>query len=87
MNKNYIPYAFYFALAVTGILGILSFLNTEKTILGYTLKPVNVFSDILIDSSQIKQQLIKDTLIDKSSQCPADVVCFRNFTKERYPGQ
>jgi lysophospholipase L1-like esterase len=85
MNKNYIPYAFYFALAVTGILGILSFLNTEKTILGYTLKPVNVFSDILVDSSQIKQQLFKDTLVDKSNQCPADVVCFRNFTKEEFP--
>ncbi len=84
MSKNYIPYAFYFTLAVAGILGILSFLNTERTVLGYTLKPVNIFSDILIDSAQIKQQY-KDTLVIETDQCPADVVCFRNFTKEEFP--
>jgi lysophospholipase L1-like esterase len=85
MNKNYIPYTFYFTLAVAGILGILSFLNTEKTIFGYTLKPINIFADILVDTSQINQLQFKDTLAPAANQCPADVVCFRNFTDEEFP--
>jgi lysophospholipase L1-like esterase len=84
MSKNYIPYALYFTLAVAGILGILSLLDTEKTILGYTTKPVNIFADILADPPSLVQTPAKDTLAPGNG-CPEDVVCFRNFTDEKYP--
>lgn len=85
MNKNYIPYAFYFTLAVAAILGILSLFQKERTVCGYTLRPVSVFSDILAtDSSEIKRMLFEDTL-SAIEHCPAEVVCFRNFTAEKYP--
>ncbi|MEI6061299.1 MAG: hypothetical protein WCR72_11365 [Bacteroidota bacterium] len=86
MNKNYIPYAFYFSLAVAGILGVLSLFSEERTVLGYTLKPVSIFSDILsVDSSQLKSLKIKDTLSAADDPCPKDVVCFRNFTGDKFP--
>lgn len=86
MNKNYIPYALYFTLAVAGILGILSMFQNERTVLGYSLKPVNIFSDILADdSTELKQLKIKDTITEGFEPCPKDVVCFRNFTGEKYP--
>jgi lysophospholipase L1-like esterase len=86
MNKNYIPQAFYFTLAVAGILGILSLFQKERTLLGFTIKPVSIFSDILADDSVVFNQLhIKDTLISEFEPCPNDVVCFRNFTTQKYP--
>ena len=68
-----------------GILGVLSFLKTEKTILGYTLKPINIFSDIFVDTLQISQLQLKDTLASQTNQCPEEVVCFRNFTGQEFP--
>ncbi len=86
MSKNYIPHAFYYTIAIAGILGILSLLRTEKTVLGITLKPVSIFSDILsADSSAIKHSVFIDTLAKETEACPKDVVCFRNFTTEEYP--
>jgi lysophospholipase L1-like esterase len=86
MGKNYIPYAFYYTLAVAGILGIMSLINTEKSILGYTFKPVNILSDIMAaDSSELTKLNFKDTLTADSDSCPKGVVCFRNFTGEKYP--
>jgi lysophospholipase L1-like esterase len=85
MNKNYIPYAFYFTLAVAGILGVLSMFSKERTVFGYTIKPVSIFSDILTDSSQLKQVRFIDTLANESEPCPKNVVCFRNFTNEKHP--
>jgi len=86
MSKNYIPHAFYYTLAVAGVLGILSLLRTERTVLGFTLKPVSIFSDILTDDSSTSKLLhIKDTLTAKHEPCPKGVVCFRNFTTEEYP--
>jgi len=86
MSKNYIPQAFYYTLAVAGILGILSLFQKERTLLGYTLKPVSIFSDILADdSAAIKQLQFKDTIAAALEPCPKDVVCFRNFTAEEYP--
>ena len=86
MSRNYIPQAFYYTLAVAGILGILSLFQKERTLLGYTLKPVSIFSDILTDdSAAIKQLQFKDTIAAAMEPCPKDVVCFRNFTAEEYP--
>ena len=85
MSKNYIPQAFYFTLAVAGILGILSLIQEEKSVLGYTLKPVSIFSDILTDDvAQSKPNFI-DSLASESEPAPKGVVCFRNFTDEKYP--
>jgi hypothetical protein len=85
MNRNYIPYAFYFTLAVAGILVILSLFSTERTVFGYTLKPVNILSDILIDTARVNQHQYKDTLPASNEPCPKNVVCFRNFTGEKFP--
>ena len=86
MNKNYIPQAFFYTLAVAGILGILSLFQKERTVFGYTLKPVSIFSDILADDTTALNQLqFKDTLAPETDPCPKDVVCFRNFTTEEYP--
>jgi lysophospholipase L1-like esterase len=86
MNKNYIPYAFYFTLAVACILSFLSFFQKERTVLGYTLKPVSIFSDILKeDTSALKAVKFIDTLAPEFEPCPPNVVCFRNFTDEKYP--
>jgi lysophospholipase L1-like esterase len=86
MSKNYIPQAFYYTLAVAGILGILSLFQKERTLLGYILKPVSIFSDILADdSAALKQLQFKDTIAAAIEPCPKDVVCFRNFTTEDYP--
>ncbi len=86
MNKNYIPYAFYYTLAVAGILAGLSLFNTERSVLGYNIKPVNVFSDIQADDSlQFTQLQFADTLAAALEPCPEGIVCFRNFTTEKYP--
>jgi lysophospholipase L1-like esterase len=86
MSKNYIPQAFYFTLAVAGILGILSLVKGERTLLGYSIKPVSIFSDILSDpSAEVKNIIPKDTLAEEFEPCPKGVVCFRNFTSEKYP--
>jgi len=86
MSKNYIPQAFYYTLALAGILCILSLFQKERTLLGYTLKPVSIFSDILADdSAALKQLQFKDTIAAASEPCPKGVVCFRNFTAEEYP--
>jgi hypothetical protein len=85
MSKNYIPQAFYFTLAVAGILGILSLFPGERSFLGYSIKPVSIFSDILsADSAQLKPRLI-DTLALESEPAPKGVVSFRNFTNDKYP--
>ncbi len=86
MSKNYIPQAFYYTLAVVGILGVLSVLNTERTVLGYSLKPVSIFSDILTDAApKTAGPVFVDTLVPELAPCPQGVVCFRNFTDEKYP--
>jgi len=86
MNKNYIPHAFLFVLVVTGILGVLSLFQGDRTIFGYPVKPVNIFSDIVIDdSTAIKLAFPEDTLAKKEETCPDGIVCFRNFTGEKYP--
>lgn len=86
MNKNYIPQAFYFTLAVAGILGVLSLFDLEKALPGYSLKPVSVFADILADEApEVKKVLFTDTLAPMSEPCPPGVVCFRNFTAAKYP--
>ena len=85
MSKNYIPQAFYFTLAVVGILGILSIFGGEKRLLGYTIKPVSIFSDILKDDIAQAKPLFVDSLALESEKSPKDVVCFRNFTGEKYP--
>jgi len=85
MNKNYIPQAFYYTLAVAGILSLLSFFNAERTILGVTIKPIGIFSDIVADQKPITKAIPPDTLARHSESCPEDVVCFSNFTGEKYP--
>jgi len=86
MNKNYIPQAFFYTLAVAGILVILSFLVKETTLPGFTIKPVNVFSDILAeDSTELNRTHFVDTISPQFEPCPEDLVCFRNFTDEKYP--
>ncbi len=86
MNKNYIPQAFFYTLAVAGILAILSLFQKERTFFGYELKPVSIFSDILADDTTALNQLkFKDTLAPEVDPCPEDVVCFRNFTSEEFP--
>ncbi len=86
MNKNYIPQAFYFTLAIAGILGILSLFGKERSILGFAIKPVGIFSDIIkADSTELKQMHFKDTLTSAMEPCPSGIICFRNFTAEKYP--
>jgi len=86
MNKNYISYAFYFTLAVAGILGVMSLFENERTVFGYSLKPLNFFSDILADDSAQSELLyFKDTIKGELEPSPTGVVCFRNFTGEKYP--
>ena len=86
MSKNYIPQAFFYTLAVVGILSVLSVLDTERTVLGYSLKPVSVFSDILADAKPIiKKPTPLDSIAPEFEPCPDGVVCFRNFTDEKYP--
>jgi hypothetical protein len=86
MSKNYIPQAFFYTLAVAGILGVLSLFETDRTIFGYSIKPVSIFSDIISDNSlDLKQKQYIDTLAADASPCPDGVVCFRNFTGKDYP--
>lgn len=85
MSKNYIPQAFYFTLVVAGILGILSLFPGEKTLFGYTIKPVSIFSDILSDSNAKAKPIFVDSLALEAEPSPKGVVCFRNFTGNKYP--
>jgi len=85
MSKNYIQQAFYFTLAVAGVLGILSLFPEERNVLGYTIKPVSIFSDILTADSTNPKLFLKDTLALETELSPKGVVCFRNFTGEKYP--
>jgi hypothetical protein len=86
MQKNYIPQAFFYTLAVAGLLVLLSFFEQERTILGYTLKPVSIFSDIVADEQSAAARLpLKDTLAPEHEPCPPGVVCFRNFTGTDHP--
>jgi len=85
MSKNHIPQAFYFTLVVAGILSILSLFPGEKSMFGYTIKPVSIFSDILIENSNQVKPLFVDSLALESEPSPKGVVCFRNFTGEKYP--
>jgi lysophospholipase L1-like esterase len=85
MNKNYIPQAFYFTLAVAGILGILSLFPYERSIFGYPIKPVSIFSDILTDDIAQLKPLFVDSLALESEPAPKGVVRFRNFTDDKYP--
>ncbi len=86
MQKNYIPQAFYFTLAVAGVLLLLSVFHTEKTMFGFTLKPVAILSDIVAaDSASTTKLVLKDTLAAKLEPCPPNVVCFRNFTGTDFP--
>lgn len=85
MSKNYIPQAFYFTLVVAGILSILSLFPGEKILFGYTIKPVSIFSDILVEKSKLINPLFVDSLAQESEPAPKGVVCFRNFTDEKYP--
>ena len=86
MQKNYIPQAFFYTLAVAGLLVLLSFFEEERTILGYTLKPVSIFSDIVADEKSAATRLpLKDTLAPDHEPCPPGVVCFRNFTGTDHP--
>jgi hypothetical protein len=83
MGKNYIPYAFYYTLAVAGILGVLSLAETDKSILGYTIKPVNILSDISADENQDLAKLnFIDTLTAESEPCPKGVV-FPQFYRRK----
>jgi len=85
MSKNYIPQAFYFTLTVAGILGILSLFPEEKSVLGYTIKPVSIFSDILTDEVAHLKPVLIDSLALETEPAPKGVVSFRNFTGEKYP--
>jgi lysophospholipase L1-like esterase len=86
MNKNYIPQAFYYTLAVAGVLSILSLFTKETSLFGFTIKPVGIFSDIMTDNkNELKTIPFKDTIASEKENCPKDVVSFRNFTGEKYP--
>lgn len=85
MNKNYISQAFFYTLAVAGILGILSLFSGETSLLGYTIKPVNIFSDILTNEVAKVKPVFVDSLALESEPSPKGVVCFRNYTGNKYP--
>ena len=84
MQRNYIPQAFYFTLAVAGVLLLFSFFHKERTVFGYTLKPVAILADIMADDTAVNIAL-KDTLPVVTQPCPPGVICFRNFTGTDHP--
>jgi lysophospholipase L1-like esterase len=64
----------------------LSLFPEGKSVLGYTIKPVSIFSDILIESGSLaKPNLIDFPALESEPSSPRGVVCFRNFTGEKYP--
>lgn len=86
MQKNYIPYAFYYTLAIVGVLGVLSFFQQERTVFGYTLKPVNIISDILSEQKPAGITIDTAAFVDSlAMSCPEGIVCFRNFTGKDFP--
>ena len=83
MSKNYIPHAFYFTLAVAGLLCILSIFPPKTTFFGYPLKPVAIFSDIV--ATPAKKPTVNHDTINKVDSCPKGMVCFSNYTGAKYP--
>lgn len=84
-SKNHIRKAFLYILAIAGVLIALSFIDYTNSIFGFHLKPVSIFSDILPDDSTQTKPLFKETETAGSEVCPKEIVCFRNFTAEKYP--
>lgn len=84
MQRNYIPTAFLFTLTIAGILVLLTLFGSGFEIAGTEIKPVDIFSDV------VKPKVSTPTNTNLQSQadaepCPADVVCFTNYTGTDYP--
>lgn len=86
MNNNYIPKAFYFTLMIVGIFSLLSLVNFSNITLGFPIKPISIFSDILSDdSAQLNVPLVLDSLAQAGDSHPAGVVYFQNYTNNKFP--
>lgn len=82
--KNYIGQAFALVFIVFAVLVGLSFINTQFTILGYTVKPVNLFSDIEkqheeIDSTALAEK-VKPQFVDT---CKTGITCFEDYSEKK----
>lgn len=86
MNKNYIPKAFYFTLAIAFIFGLLSLVNFDNITLGFPVKPVRMFSDIMSDTAaQLNILQFKDTAASVKNSHPGGMVYLQNFTGQKFP--
>jgi len=85
-SKNHIRIAFIYILAIVGILITMSFIEFKKSIFGFYLKPVSVFSDILPDDHAMEKEFLFEAVkLPTTEICPQGIVCFRNYTAEKFP--
>lgn len=87
-EKNYIFRSFLFVFIIALIFGILSAFDYEKKIFSFQLKPVNMFSDILMDE-EVEEELAVAKLpviqAEQNDTCPKGLVCIQNFTTQKHP--
>jgi len=88
-GKNYIFHSFLIVFIIALIFGSLSVVDTEQKLLGYSLKPIHMFSDVLPDvvepiDSTLAQAVIIPA-VEKPDTCPEGMVCIQNFTSETHP--
>lgn len=88
-GKNYIFQSFLAVFFIALIFGGLSVLHTEKQLFGFTLKPINMFSDVLADVAEPIDSAIVEAVIpppvEVPDTCPDGLVCIQNFTSETHP--
>lgn len=81
--KNYIAQSFGLVFIVFAVLVGLSLTNTAVTVFGYTLKPVDLFSDVRkqqADTALANIEKVKPVFVDT---CQTGLTCFEDYSKDK----
>jgi lysophospholipase L1-like esterase len=81
--KNYIKQSFGLVFIIFLVLVGLSFTNTAITVFGYTLKPVDLFSDLRkekVDTALVNIPKVKPVFMDT---CKTGLTCFEDYSADK----
>jgi len=81
--KNYIGQSFALVFIIFAVLVGLSFTNTAITVFGYTLKPVDLFSDVRKeqeDTTLASIEKVKPKFVDT---CKTGLTCFEDYSNDK----
>lgn len=81
--KNYIGQSFALVFIIFAVLVGLSFTNTAITVFGYTLKPVDLFSDVRKeqeDTTLVNIPKVKPKFVDT---CKTGLTCFEDYSADK----